>query len=102
MRIDEHKERELSTINDAIGELAEALAGVIEKAVLDAVAKAVSVKVDNDSATLLSVPEAAGALGLGTTTVKKLIAAGELTSVTVGRRRLVPRSALEDFTKGRT
>ncbi|WP_073378304.1 helix-turn-helix domain-containing protein [Nocardiopsis flavescens] len=41
--------------------------------------------------------EAAHALSLGTTTVKKLIATGQLPSVRVGRRRLVPRSALETY-----
>lgn len=44
-----------------------------------------------------SVQEAAYALSLGTTTVKKLIATGQLPSVRVGRRRLVPRSALETY-----
>ncbi|NKY99144.1 helix-turn-helix domain-containing protein [Nocardiopsis alborubida] len=44
-----------------------------------------------------SVEEAAQALSLGQTTVKKLIATGRLPSVRVGRRRLIPRSALEDY-----
>ncbi|MFD6951223.1 excisionase [Nocardiopsis sp. TSRI0078] len=44
-----------------------------------------------------SVEEAAQALSLGRTTVKKLIAAGQLTSVRVGRRRLIPRSTLETY-----
>ncbi|WP_285730232.1 helix-turn-helix domain-containing protein [Nocardiopsis sp. ATB16-24] len=43
-----------------------------------------------------SVQETAHALSLGTT-VKKLIATGQLPSVRVGRRRLVPRSALEAY-----
>ncbi|HJE60337.1 MAG TPA: helix-turn-helix domain-containing protein [Nocardiopsis listeri] len=44
-----------------------------------------------------SIQETARALSLGTTTVKKLIATGQLPSVRVGRRRLVPRSALETY-----
>lgn len=44
-----------------------------------------------------SIDEAAYALGLGRTTVKKLIATGRLASVRVGRRRLIPRSALVDY-----
>lgn len=44
-----------------------------------------------------SVEEAAQALSLGRSTVKKLIATGELASVRVGRRRLIPRSALESY-----
>ena len=44
-----------------------------------------------------SVQETARALSLGTMTVKKLIATGQLPSVRVDRRRLVPRSALETY-----
>ncbi|MFF8763383.1 helix-turn-helix domain-containing protein [Nocardiopsis dassonvillei] len=44
-----------------------------------------------------SVQETAHVLSLGTTTVKKLIATGQLPSVRVGRRRLVPHSALETY-----
>ncbi|CAL9396531.1 hypothetical protein SUDANB121_01376 [Nocardiopsis dassonvillei] len=44
-----------------------------------------------------SIQETARALSLGTTTVKKLIATGQLPSVRIGRRRLVPRSALETY-----
>jgi excisionase family DNA binding protein len=44
-----------------------------------------------------SVEEAAQVLSLGRTTVKKLIATGQLTSVRVGRRRLIPRSELETY-----
>jgi excisionase family DNA binding protein len=44
-----------------------------------------------------SVEQAAQALSLGQTTVKKLIATGQLPSVRVGRRRLIPRSALEGY-----
>ncbi|MEU4283604.1 helix-turn-helix domain-containing protein [Nocardiopsis dassonvillei] len=47
-----------------------------------------------------SVEEAAQALSLGHTTVKKLIATGQLTSVRVGRRRLIPRSELESYVNG--
>ncbi|MBB6121346.1 excisionase family DNA-binding protein [Nocardiopsis algeriensis] len=44
-----------------------------------------------------SVQETARALNLGTTTVEKLIANGQLPSVRIGRRRLVLRSALETY-----
>lgn len=47
-----------------------------------------------------SVEEAAQALSLGRTTVKKLIATGQLVSVRVGRRRLIPRSELETYVNG--
>lgn len=50
-----------------------------------------------DDKVAYSVREAAQALSLGTSTVKKLIASDELASVRVGRRRLIPRSALTDY-----
>ena len=46
---------------------------------------------------LLSVPETASALGIGTTTVKKLIRDGQLGSVKIGDRRLVPAEAAQAF-----
>ena len=45
----------------------------------------------------LSVSQAAASLGLGLTTVKHLVASGELGSIRVGRRVLIPRSALHVF-----
>ncbi len=43
---------------------------------------------------LLSIPEAASLLGVGRTTAYHLISSGELRSVKVRGRRLVPSSAL--------
>ncbi len=43
------------------------------------------------------ITEAASLLGLGRTKVYELVAAGELESVKVGTRRLVPHQALEAF-----
>ncbi len=43
------------------------------------------------------VLEAAGRLGLGRTTLYELIAAGELETVVVGRRRLVPASSMQAY-----
>lgn len=45
----------------------------------------------------VSPEEAAAMLGVGRTTTFNLIATGELTSFTVGRRRLVPVSAVVKF-----
>ncbi len=50
-----------------------------------------------DTAAMVSVPEAAHRLGLGQTKVKKLIASGELRSVLVEGRRLVPVSAITAY-----
>jgi excisionase family DNA binding protein len=45
----------------------------------------------------VSVDEAARLLGLGRSNVFKLLESGEIRSVKVGSRRLVPRKALEEF-----
>ena len=44
---------------------------------------------------LLSAEEAAEVLGIGRTFVFELIAKGRLESIKIGRRRLIPRDALE-------
>jgi excisionase family DNA binding protein len=46
---------------------------------------------------LMSVAEVAQLLGVHRTTVYDLLAIGELRSTTLGRRRLIPRVALEEF-----
>lgn len=42
-------------------------------------------------------PDAGRALGVGRTKMFELVATGELTSVSVGRRRLVPASAIHEY-----
>jgi excisionase family DNA binding protein len=46
---------------------------------------------------LLRIAEAAEALGLGRTVTYQLVMRGELPSVRVGRRRLVPTADLDRF-----
>lgn len=46
---------------------------------------------------LLSIKEAAEACGLSRTTFYGLIGKGEVRSIRIGRRRLVPESALREF-----
>ncbi|MGI9079733.1 MAG: helix-turn-helix domain-containing protein [Acidimicrobiales bacterium] len=46
---------------------------------------------------MFSVEEAVDATTLCRSTLYELMAAGDLESVTVGRRRLIPAQALEDF-----
>ncbi|HZT64151.1 MAG TPA: helix-turn-helix domain-containing protein [Acidimicrobiales bacterium] len=84
-----------ATRSDPFQALGEALQAVVE----DAVAKALaSVRVPStEDAVMLSVPEAAERLGVGTTKVKQLIASGQLASVTIGRRRLVPAAIVRSF-----
>ena len=48
---------------------------------------------------LLSVTEAAGMLGIGRTHVFQLLGRGDLESVAIGRRRLVPVSAIERYVR---
>jgi excisionase family DNA binding protein len=46
---------------------------------------------------LLSMEKTAETLGLGLTTVKDLVTEGTLASVKLGRRRLVPASAVQEL-----
>lgn len=46
---------------------------------------------------LLSVNDAAAALGIGPAQMWRLLAAHEVESVKIGRRRLIPAEALEDY-----
>jgi excisionase family DNA binding protein len=46
---------------------------------------------------LLSVDDTCTALGVGRSLVYQLIASGELESVTLGRRRLVPARSVDDY-----
>jgi excisionase family DNA binding protein len=80
---------------DPFQALGEALRAVIEEAVSRALA---SVRMTTtDDTVMLSIPEAAERLGVGTTKVKQLIASGQLASVTIGRRRLVPAAIVRSF-----
>jgi excisionase family DNA binding protein len=49
---------------------------------------------------LLSIKQACCILGLSRTSLYALMASGQLRSVTVGRRRFVPRDAIEEFIAG--
>lgn len=49
------------------------------------------------TAILLDIPETTEALRCGRSTVYELIAAGELTTIKIGRRRLVTRDSLVKF-----
>lgn len=51
---------------------------------------------------LLNVDEGAALMGLGRSKVYELILGGELRSLTVGRRRLIPRGEIERFIRERT
>ena len=53
------------------------------------------------SAQAVSVPGAALALGLGGTKTFELVRTGQLPSLKVGRRRLVPIWAIEQFLRSR-
>ena len=46
---------------------------------------------------LLSIKDTEDALSLGHTKVCELIADGDIKSIKIGRRRLIPRTAIEEF-----
>lgn len=50
-----------------------------------------------DDRPLLTVEEAAQRLGIGRTTMYRLVSSGEVESVTLGRLRRVPSECLEEF-----
>jgi excisionase family DNA binding protein len=49
---------------------------------------------------LVTVEEAAELLRLGRTRMYELVMSGQVQSVKVGRRRLIPRKSLEEFVDG--
>lgn len=48
---------------------------------------------------LYSVPDAADQLSVSARVLERLIADGEVDTVKIGRRRLVPAEAIEDYVK---
>jgi excisionase family DNA binding protein len=52
------------------------------------------------AARLLSIKDACRILGLSRTTLYAQLASGQLRSVTVGRRRFIPRDAIDEFIAG--
>jgi excisionase family DNA binding protein len=50
---------------------------------------------------LLKVPQVADRLGLGVASVWLLVSSGELPSLTIGRSRRVPESAVDQYIKDR-
>ena len=51
---------------------------------------------------LVSVDQAAHIVGLGKSKLYELLLSGQLKSVKIGRRRLIPAQALKDFVDGLT
>ena len=54
---------------------------------------------ENGGALLISVEETASILGIGRTLVFELIMQGKVSSVKIGRRRLVVRQELDEFVR---
>lgn len=77
---------------NAIEEATRALAAAIAEAIVASGPSA------SAADRLLSIPEAAAALGVGRSTVYKEIAVGRLRTIKVGRRRLVPSGAIAAYT----
>ena len=57
---------------------------------------------DSPPALLLSIAEAASALGISRSSFYNLIAQGEIRCIAIGRRRLVSRAELFDFIERRS
>jgi excisionase family DNA binding protein len=54
---------------------------------------------ENGAALLISIEEAASILGIGRTLTFELIMQGKVSSVKIGRRRLVVRQELDEFVR---
>lgn len=75
----------------------------LEAAVAELVAAlredAAPARTDNAPPVLLDIPAAAARLGIGRSLLYSLIASGQLRSLKVGRRRLVPSDAVADLAR---
>lgn len=60
-------------------------------------ARAIEPAAPNTAERGLSVAEAAKRIGIGRSQTYELVASGELESFTIGRRRIVPESAIRTF-----
>jgi excisionase family DNA binding protein len=88
-------------------EILETVPSIIHQAVADVVPGTVRQAMDDavsrltvpppDTAVMVSIAEAAKRLGLGLTTTKNLAATGQIRTVMVDRRRLVPVEAIHDY-----
>jgi excisionase family DNA binding protein len=76
---------------------ADAMRMVVEDIEARVAAAALRPTVEADSTVTVSVAEAARRLGISTSKFKQLVAPGEVRSIKVGDRRLIPVSALDAF-----
>ena len=63
---------------------------------------ATNVAVAVDPPATMTVEETADALGIGRTLAYELVTRGELPALRLGRRIVIPRSAIEELVKART
>jgi excisionase family DNA binding protein len=90
--------RPTTTGDDPYDALADALRGVVEDVVSRIVA-AMQPMTETDAAVTVSVAEGARRMGISVSKLKQLLASGEVRSLKVGDRRLIPVSALEAFAR---
>ena len=82
--------------SDRLASVAKDLAAVVAEMATEMVGQRPPVSVDR----LLTVSQAAERLAVGRTTVYLLVTGGELQSIKVRGRRLIPESAIVDFIGG--
>jgi excisionase family DNA binding protein len=75
----------------------EAAPDIVHQAVDDALSRLTATA--PDTAVMVSIPETAKRLGLGLTTTKNLVTTGQIRSVNVDRRRLVPVDAIQEYVR---
>jgi excisionase family DNA binding protein len=90
--------------DDPCRDLGRALGDIIRPVIKQAVAEAMAdvlpqilAQATSDPVSVMDVPEVADKLGLSESKVKKLVAAGEIASICVGRRRKITGEAVTDY-----
>lgn len=90
-------EARADALGDAITQLVRQAVADVREAVEAALATVPPAEVAPDTRLTLSAKEAGARLGLSLTTIRRLIGEGDLPTVWVGGRCLVPVTALEEF-----
>ena len=83
----------------------EAIVRAAVEGLIDALLTAIRAEVGSAASApvrLLSIGEGAAALGIGRTTLYAELASGHVHSIKVGRRRLIPTSAIANYIDART
>lgn len=80
--------------------LQQAMAGIVRAVLRDELEAALAHRQAEDDLGVFSIKEAIGLLGIGRTTIYRLMDVGELPYVKIGPRRFIPKGALRELLGG--